>query len=278
MLHVIYSRETGSKEVSKTEKDNSTVKGVQTSTQMIIAGAIKANENGTPAIKEARSKSSGKLFITVHLEDVITEDPNFGPVSEETSIVFIDKTGGKFGDQLDATKAQKQISWVKDGKRQYINAGTPVIVKCTKNVTSYEDGTTEAAYFGTTIIRAGKRTLSFKTNDNGIGCTSILSRIVVKDDEVYAPLDNWDRELYQKLKDEGIEDAAEQAKYTTWVRLLGVDPNDEKFAKSVGEDGTDHASVCAVVCAPKAYTEQIDETSNRVVSAEMQVEAVYRIA
>lgn len=269
MLHTIYSRETGTKEVTKKTKEGIELKGQQTSTQLIIAGCVKS-------AKEGRART-GKLFVTINMEDKITEDPNFGSIVEETSVVFIDKTGGKYGDQLDATKAQKAISWVKDGKRCYVAEGTPLIIKCTKNSTVWEDGTSDVSYFGTTVIRSGKRTLSFKTNDNGTGCTSILTRIVVKDGVVYAPLDNWDGELYKKLKEEGVEDAAESAKYTTWVTLLGVTPEDKNFEKSVADDGTEHSAVCAMISSPKNYTEQIDETSNRVVSAEMQVDMVYRI-
>lgn len=276
MLHEIYCRETGTKDVSK-KNEGVEVKGVQKSTQLIIAGLVKTNENGTTGIKEGRSKTTGKLFVTVNMEDVITEDENFGNVVTETSIVFIDKTGGKYGDQLDATKAQKQLSWVKDGKRQYVAGGTPIIVKCTRTTTVWDDGTTDTSYFGTTVVRVGKRTLSFKTNDNGVGCTSILARIVVKDGVVYAPLDNWDKELFQKLKDEGVEDAATQAQYTTWVTIVGADPNDERFAKSIGDDQQERSAVCALICAPKAYTTLADESTNRIISAEMQVENIYRV-
>ena len=277
MLHTVYARETGKKNVSKKTNEGSEINGVQTSTQLIVAGLVKTNDNGTTGIKEGRSKTTGKLYVTVNMEDIVTEDPNFGSVIEETSIVFIDKTGGKFGDQLDATKAQKTLSWVKDGKRTYVSGGTPLIIKCTKNTTEWEDGTTDVSYFGTTVVRVGKRTLSFKTNDNGVGCTTILSRIVVKDGVVYAPLDNWDKDLFEKLKNEGVEDASAQAQYTTWVTIAGADPTDERFAKAIGDDNQEHAAVCALVCAPKAYNEVIDESTNRVTSAEMQVEKIYRV-
>ena len=265
----IYKRSLGD---HKNVKNSEGVAGVQETSQVILAGTIKQKEDGSN-MYVAKFSRKATYYVELNLDDTIVEDPDFGAIVNENKILFFDKKGGKFGDQLDATNAEKKLKSAFGGEQ--------VLVKANKQVTQYEDGTTETTYFGKSIVRNGANTLKFQTNDNGPGCTTLMGKVIVNDDgSVAVPMSAWDKKLYEELIASGSDkkEASSKSNYTVWVNLEGVDKTDERFVKSISDDGQERCAICAFVSSPKAYEEFTDEASGRTIAAKMTPDSIFRIA
>lgn len=275
-MQIIYERDRKTTEIEKTLEDGTKVAGTRNVKDVIILSAVEFTEEGKPDISLTTSRA-GKTYLRVALTPTIVEDEDFGAVTVPNTVMFFDKASTKFGPSLDATKNYRKLKSVKEGEE--------ILFKASKQTDEYEDGSGETVYFASNAVRSFMgQSVSYKTSDYGTGCTAIFGRAIESTVEghkmISIPMQAWDSAAAKTETEKGAtpEAVAEVARYTYWVDVKGVSPDDENLAYTQGDDGKMHPPVCVFVSKPLDVKFNEDETSKRRVNGSITPYTIAKVS
>ena len=272
-MEKLYERLRSENNVTKEISENGVkteIKGVETTKDVILAGNILTNDAGENVWKKKISSKSRKPFVNLSLTPFYEESEDFGTITRDVNILFFNTTSTQYGPSPKADIAERIL--------KHAFPGEAVIVKAQEVRTEWEDGSADVSYFGTTLLRKGQKT-SYKINESGPGVIAVLGSVVLNEQDdgtsVSVPLSVFDSKLKKELVEKGTDekDANEQARFTNWIQVKDVNPDDSKFSRA--EDGK--CAICAFVCAPKKYEEIKDETTGQVIDITMTPDYIIRL-